>query len=149
MQAYAVRQEDIPRLMRWCEAAARRRAARRLDGEPFVWGPSYAGYSAASLAGLGGEVARLQSEDDRGKRCGCDDAEVCEFCAPPQLLRRWAAGCSCSGSEVCIDCVDRTLLQEAPDWRDEPQGQSSSRKTPASQGASIRIGRIRGREKAI
>jgi hypothetical protein len=130
VQALAVRHEDVPRIMRWCEAAANRKAARRPDDEEFVWGASYAGHSAALLAGLGGEDARFwQVRDDLGKACGCGDAEVCDFCAPPQVLRGWAAGCSCSGSEACIDCVDPKLLQEAPDWpEDRPISRGEERR---------------------
>lgn len=104
--ALGVRPEDIARLMAWCEAAAIRNAARRPDGEPFVWGPSYAGHSTELLASVGGEDTNTWLiYEGTDKACGCGDAVICELCAPPEVLRRWAAGCDCKGSEVCIDCA--------------------------------------------
>ena len=90
-------------------------------GEPFVWGPTYRGWSPDLLAQLGGEdrdewmrerEEKQVEEYMEGKRCGCDWNDICERCAPPIVLRRWEAGCACRGSEVCIDCVDPKVLDD-------------------------------------
>jgi hypothetical protein len=117
VSAFGVRRDQVPTLLFRCEAAAARKAAKR-NGEPFVWGPSFFGFSPQDLAPIGSgeennEWRRHESEDEyerQQKRCGCGPDEICDECAPPEVRRRWEARCGCAGSEVCIDCIDPELI---------------------------------------
>ncbi len=114
--AFGVRPEDVPKLLARCERAVARKARR---GEVRVaWGPTWRGLGPEVLAQQGGEDAHewQRIHDDRfsyPRPCGCEPNEVCEECAPPIVLRRWAAGCDCRGTEVCALCVDPKLIDDA------------------------------------
>jgi hypothetical protein len=116
VQAFNVRREDVPKLLARCELAAARKAAKR-DGSPFVWGPTFRGWAPEVLAQLGGEDGNSWAPDPEDeyerqrKRC-CGENEVCEECAPTEILRRWFAGCGCQGREICIDCCPPDSIPE-------------------------------------
>jgi hypothetical protein len=118
LQAFGVKREQVPKLLARCEQAAARKEAARA-GKPFVWGPTYLGWSAQALAEIGGEDGESwvrnrpdpqEEYEGQAKWCGCERDEFCPDCAPPQVLRRWEARCGCRGDEVCIECIDPNLL---------------------------------------
>ena len=115
LQVFELKREEVPKLLARCEQAAARKEAARA-GTPFVWGPTFMGWSAQALAEIGGEDGeswvrnRPDPYEEQAKWCGCERDELCPDCAPPQVLRRMEARCGCRGDEVRIECIDPKLL---------------------------------------